>query len=147
MFHYLSNNRDRNGYSDIDALQREMDRLFGPWFGEGIRNSRSGAFPALNIGASSDAVHVYVYAPGMNAKDFEITLQQNVLSIDGNREPAEDKDCTWYLRERFSGGFRRVVTLPDDVDPDRVAASYADGVLHLQIKRREAVLPRQISVK
>ena len=56
------------------------------------------------------------------------------------------RDSTWYLRERFEGDFRRVVTLPEDVDPDQVMASYRDGVLHLAIKRRAAVRPRQISV-
>ena len=55
-------------------------------------------------------------------------------------------NCTWYLRERFDGEFRRAVTLPEDVDPERVEATYRDGVLHLVIKRRTAVRPRQIPV-
>jgi len=57
-----------------------------------------------------------------------------------------EKSKSGYRRERFSGGFRRVITLPEDVDPDKVRASYRDGVLHVMIDRREEVKPRRIEV-
>jgi HSP20 family protein len=57
-----------------------------------------------------------------------------------------DEAANYYRQERFDGEFRRVITLPDDVDPDRVEAKYRDGVLQITVQRREAVRPRQITV-
>jgi HSP20 family protein len=58
-----------------------------------------------------------------------------------------DDAADYYRKERFEGEFRRVVTLPDDVDVDKVGAKYRDGVLHVTVQRREAARPRQISVQ
>jgi HSP20 family protein len=57
-----------------------------------------------------------------------------------------DENAEYYRRERFEGEFRRVIALPDDVDPERVAAKYRDGVLQITIQRHEAARPRQITV-
>lgn len=145
MFTYLTNG-ERSLFDEFDRLQREMDQLFGSWPRGAIRGGRAGAFPPINIGATDDAVHVYVYAPGFDASRFDVTIQQNVLSIGGSRAPEPREKRTWYLRERFEGDFRRAVTLPEDVDPERVEASYRNGILHLVIKRRAAVRPRQIPI-
>jgi HSP20 family protein len=145
MFTYLTNG-ERSLFEEFDRLQREMDQLFGPWPQGGIRSGRAGAFPAINIGATADEVHVYVFAPGFDASQFDVSIQQNVLSIGGSRQQEARENCTWYLRERFEGDFRRAVTLPEDVDPDQVEATYRDGVLHLVVKRRAAVRPRQITI-
>jgi len=145
MFTYLTNG-DRGLFDEFDRLQREMDQLFGAWPQAGIRSGRAGAFPAINIGATPEEVHVYAYAPGFEAGQFDVSIQQNVLSIGGTRKAEPRPNCTWYLRERFDGEFRRAVTLPEDVDPERVEATYTDGVLHLVIQRRAAVRPRQVPV-
>jgi HSP20 family protein len=145
MFTYLTNG-ERGLFEEFDRLQREMDQLFGAWPQAGIRSGRAGAFPPINIGVTSDEVHVYAFAPGFDASRFDVSIQQNVLSIGGSRKPAARENCTWYLRERFEGDFRRAVTLPEDVDPDQVEATYRDGVLHLVVKRRAAVRPRQITI-
>ena len=146
MFSYLGNNRERGLFEEFDSLQREMEQLFGGGSGNGIRSGRVGAYPPLNVGVTAEEVNVYVFAPGLTAADFAVTLQKNLLTVAGARKIDTPEDSTWYLRERFEGDFRRVVTLPEDVDPDQVAANYRDGVLHLAIKRRAAVRPRQISV-
>ena len=146
MFSYLGNNRERGLFEDFDSLQREIEQLFGGGSGNGIRSGRAGAYPPLNVGVTAEEVHVYVFAPGLTAADFAVTLQKNLLTVAGARKIDTPEDSTWYLRERFEGDFRRVVTLPEDVDPDQVAANYRDGVLHLAIKRRAAVRPRQISI-
>jgi HSP20 family protein len=57
-----------------------------------------------------------------------------------------EAEADYYRRERFDGDFRRVVSLPDDVDPDRVDAKYRDGVLQITVQRREIARPRQITV-
>jgi len=146
MISYLLSNGDRSLFDDFDRLQRQFDDLFGGSSLASIRGARADSYPAVNIGSTDDEVHVYVFAPGMKAADFDVTMQQNVLSIAGTRALDPREGGTWYQRERQQGSFRRVVTLSEDVDPGRVEASYRDGVLHLRIKRREAVRPRQIAI-
>jgi HSP20 family protein len=90
---------------------------------------------------------VYVFAAGLDPKSIDVTVQQNLLVLSGRRGIASDDTADYYRKERFEGEFRRVITLPDDVDVDKVAAKYRDGVLHVTVQRREAARPRQISVQ
>jgi HSP20 family protein len=131
-------------------MEQELDELFSSgtaW--NGIRNIRSlpaGSFPAVNVGATPEAVTVYLFAPGIDPKTLEMSIQQNLLSISGRRELPEQKEANYYRQERFNGTFRRVVSLPEDVDPDRVTAKYVDGIVHVSIARRESAKPRQIAI-
>jgi len=131
-------------------MEQELDDLFSSgtaW--NGIRNIRSlpaGAFPAVNVGATPEAVTVYLFAPGIDPKTLEMSIQQNLLSISGRRELPQQKEANYYRQERFNGSFRRVVSLPDDVDPDRVTAKYVDGIVHVSVARRESAKPRQIAI-
>ena len=88
---------------------------------------------------------------GLDPATVDINLDRGVLTIAGERQaklPAEDdKKAAVHIRERFSGRFRRVVTLSNDVDPNSVSADYRDGVLHISAKRRESAQPRRITVQ
>jgi HSP20 family protein len=139
---------DSSLFRDVLRLERELDELSGGgtfWSG-GIRSLPAGTFPALNVGSTDDRVTVYVFAPGVEPKSLDIQLQQNVLSISGQREVVADSEATCYRRERFSGEFRRVLTLPDDVDPDKVHAVYRDGIVEISVLRRESAKSRQIEI-
>jgi HSP20 family protein len=139
---------DNDLFDQLDRMRRDMDQLFGGWPGSaGIRSVASGSFPPINVGASPDQVDVYVFAAGVNPKSLDISLQQNLLSIAGERKTDAPEKAEFYRRERFNGAFRRAITLPEDVDPDKVEASYRDGVLHITVQRREEVKPRQIEIK
>jgi len=130
-------------------LEQELDEVFGgatPWTG-GIRSLPPGTFPAINVGGTEDAVTVYVFAPGIDARKLDISIQQNVLSISGTREIPRDENASYYRQERFDGEFRRVLSLPDDVDPDKVDASYRDGIVEITVRRRESAKPRRISIR
>jgi HSP20 family protein len=116
-----------------------------PWF-SGVRSVRQGTYPPLNVGSSADSVDVYVFAAGLDPKGLELSLQQNLLTVAGARQEPAEESSTYYRRERFNGSFRRVLTLPDDVDPDKVEASYKDGILHIRVGRREEVKPRRIEI-
>lgn len=131
----------------FDRLHREMDEMFNRPFPTSIRAVARGSFPAINIGASADQVDVYVFAAGVDPNSLDIQIQQNLLTVSGERKLEEQQDVNYYLRERFNGSFRRVLSLPDNVDPDKVEAGYRDGVLHVTIQRREEVKPRKIEVK
>jgi HSP20 family protein len=136
-------------FSQIRRLEQELDDLFGSTSLTGTRDIRSlpaGTFPAVNVGATADEVAVYLFAPGLDPKKLDISIQQNLLSISGARELPAEKDGSYYRRERFSGSFRRAISLPDDVDADKVNARYTDGILKITVGRRAAAKPRQIEV-
>ena len=130
-------------------LEEELDEVFGsatPWTG-GIRSLPPGTFPAINVGSTENNVTVYLFAPGIDAKKRDISIQQNLLSVSGEREVDRNEEATFYRQERFDGEFRRVISLPDDVDPDRVDASYRDGIVQITVRRRESAKPRQIAIR
>ncbi|MFW6093598.1 MAG: Hsp20/alpha crystallin family protein [Pseudomonadota bacterium] len=139
--------------SHLDSLLDELwgrdpswDELFGSPWPTSIRSTRLGTYPPLNVGSSPDSVDVYVFAAGLDPQTLNLSLQKNLLTISGERPEQSEKEATYYRRERFNGAFQRVLTLPEDVDPDKVDARYNDGVLHIQIGRREEVKPRKIEV-
>jgi HSP20 family protein len=139
---------DSSLFSDMRRLEQELDDLVSagvPWSG-GIRSLPPGTFPAINVGSTDDKVTVYVFAPGVDPKALDIQIQQNVLSVKGKRDVAVESGGTYYRQERFSGEFHRVLTLPDDVDPDKVEAAYRDGILEVSVRRRESAKPRQIEI-
>ena len=146
MFGNLSN-YEGSLLDEFRRMEREMDQLFGagPW-PTGIRSVARGSFPPVNIGSTPDRVDVYLFAAGVEPHTLDISIQQNLLTIDGERSLITEEGANYYRKERFDGRFHRVVTLPDDVDPDRVDANYQDGVLHITIQRRESAKPRQIQI-
>ena len=133
-------------FSELDRLQREMQRFSGPT--TSIRGFGRNGFPALNIGGTPDSVEIYAFAPGLDPKSIDVTIERGVLSLAGERMtglPNEDGKSI-HINERFSGRFRRSVSLSDDIDPDRVDARYTDGILHISIKRRASAQPRRIEI-
>ena len=124
-----------------------MEELFraGPT-PSGIRASGRGAYPPINIGATEDRVDVYLFAAGIDPASLDITMQQNLLTVTGQRQLSAEEGVDYYRRERYQGDFRRVMTLPEDVDPEKVDAVYRDGVLHITVERTESAKTRQIQV-
>lgn len=135
-------------FDEFRRMQMDMDQLLGasPW-PSGIRAVARGTYPSINVGSTPDQVDIYLFAAGLDPKSLDISIQQNLLTVAGERKRDIGDDVSYYRRERFDGAFRRVVTLPDDVDPDKTSAQYRDGVLHISVQRRESAKPRQIEVK
>ena len=133
---------------DLRRMQQDMEDMFGPrTWPAGIRSVARGSYPPINVGATSDRVDVYLFAAGLDPKSLDISIQRNLLTVAGERNVEVPESAEHYRRERFSGSFRRVISLPEDVDSEQVDARYTDGVLHVAIQRREASRPRQIEVK
>ena len=139
---------DNSLFDEFRRMQRDIDQLFGerPW-PSSIRAAARGTYPPINLGSTADRVDVYLFAAGVNPDSIDITIQQNLLTVAGERNVIAEEGANYYRKERYDGAFRRVVSLPDDVDPDRVDATYQDGVLQITIQRREAAKPRKIEVK
>jgi len=135
-------------FDDVSRLEEQMDEVFGRWpWPAGIRSVARGTYPPINVGSTPEQVDVYLFAAGLDPQTLDIAMQQNLLTVAGERKAPVEQNVNYYRKERFDGGFRRVITLPEDVDPDRVEARYRDGILQIQIQRREAARPRQIEVK
>jgi HSP20 family protein len=134
-------------FDELWRLQQEVDELFGSWSSPlGIRSLPRGSFPAINVGQTPERVDVYLFAPGIEPKSLDISIQQNLLTVSGKRDVSVREEADYYRQERFAGEFRRAISLPEDVDPERVQAKYADGVVQISVQRREAARPRQIQI-
>ena len=135
-------------FEEFRRMEQQMDELFGSGTQPpAIRSVARGTFPPINMGAAADGIDIYVYAAGMDLRSIQLNIQRNLLTVAGEREVPVDENATYYRQERFSGSFRRVIALPDDVDPDRIEAKYRDGILQISARRRESAMPRQITIQ
>jgi len=133
----------RDFFAEFDRLQRLMDQAFrnGP-------SIRGRGFPAINIGDTAEAVEIYVFAPGLDASSLDVQIDKGTITIAGERKAAAVPDgATCHIDERFAGKFRRVLSLPDGVNPDQARATYRDGVLHVHLPRAAETAPRRIAVQ
>jgi HSP20 family protein len=138
----------RDLFAEFDRLQRDMQQAMDPT--PGIRGIGRGGYPALNVGGTPASVEIYAFAPGLDPAAIDVSVDRGVLTIAGERKadlPKTDEKTTLHANERFSGRFRRVVSLPDDVDANAIDAKYRDGVLHISIARRASAQPRRIEVQ
>lgn len=135
-------------FADLNRMQSLLDQVF-PAAGSSIRSATGAAFPVLNVGSTPTSIEVLALAPGLSLDQLEITVDRGLLVISGERKgqlPPASERAAVYARERFTGPFRRVVSLPEDADPAKVEASYRDGLLRISVARRESSLPRRIEV-
>jgi HSP20 family protein len=137
----------RDVFAELDRLQRDLSGFFDT--SPAIRGLGRGGFPAVNIGSTPTAVDIWAFAPGMDPASIEVNLDRGVLTLAGERKGvvAGDEKSTLHQNERFAGRYRRVISLPDDIDPDAVTADYRDGVLHVSVQRRAASQPRRVEVQ
>jgi HSP20 family protein len=134
-------------FEQLSRLQSHFDQAFRP--GASIRALAGASFPSINVGSTAETVEVMALAPGLDPAKLQLTIDRGLLTIAGERQgalPEAGERASLYAQERFTGAFRRVLSLPDDVDPDRVDASYKDGVLRVTLSRRESAKPRRIEI-
>lgn len=132
-----------------------FNRTFGdftaPWAGH-TRDDDVGLTnwaPATDIKETDDALFVYVELPGMKKDDIDISLESGMLTVSGERRFTKDEKTKedFHRVERFYGKFTRSFRLPRNVDSGKVKASYADGLLTLELPKTEEARPRQIEIK
>ena len=131
----------------LSSLRDEMNRLFD--FSWPSRDSGlfSGWSPALDVFDDKDNFVVKAELPGMKKEDINLSLQDGVLTISGERKfERENKEGETFRSERYFGKFQRSVTLPAAVNEKKVGASYKDGVLSIELAKAEEAKPKQIAV-
>ena len=127
----------------LDSLHNEIEKMFESFWRR--RESQpfvpsiwdiDGAVPAIDQSEDETAYHVAVELPGIEEKDVEVSLADNVLTIRGERKlDKEEKEHSYYLRERAQGAFHRSLTFPIQIDENKVKAAFADGVLSITLPK------------
>ena len=132
----------------LDALfdfQRALEsRLESDW----LRGATAGtgAFPPINVFQQGDNLVAIIELAGVNKSDLEIQAKDNTIRISGKKNVAYPEKVSLHRRERLSGTFDRTLTVPIQIDAERIKAEYRDGVLALFIPRAESDKPRSISI-
>lgn len=134
--------------SDFDQVRRELLRLFDSVAGESGADGAAGVFPPLNVTQDEENLYVRAEIPGVDAEQLSVSALRNRVSLAGKRQiQVEPGKVSYHRRERAEGSFARTLTLPMEIDAERVNARYADGILTLTLPKAEAAKPRQIAVR
>lgn len=136
-----------NLWAPYQDLRREVDRLFDTFTGGENSGARGRAFPLINLWEEGDVLHLEAEMPGVRQDDLEISAAGNELTLHGRRTPPEGEKRAYHRQERGYGEFTRAITLPIEVDPERIEATLKDGVLMLTLPKAAAARARKIQVK
>jgi len=140
-----------NGNVKNNGLRNGFDGVFDSIFNDTFFSDRMMArVPAVNISESKDYYHVELAAPGLKKEDFKLSLEKNVLSVSVEKSQQNQEQERNYNKREFSyNSFVRSFTLPDAADENGIEAKYADGVLRVDIAKREEakIQSRQIEIK
>jgi len=136
-------------FRELQTLQSRMSRLFEEQYG-GREDAlmSSGAFvPPVDIYEDQHGIQLKLEVPGIEEKDLNINVENNVLTVSGERKfEQEQKEENFHRIERRYGSFTRSFTLPNAVDTEKITADYNSGVLSIRLVKREEAKPKQIKV-
>lgn len=134
---------------DVKNLQVQLNRLFEPFarFATGEEELVSGTWvPPVDVAETQEKIVVRAEVPGMKQEDISIEFENGLLTIKGERKLEKSEGVTWHRVERIYGNFRRSFTLPRSVDPEKIAASYREGILEVEVPKREEAKPKHIKI-
>jgi HSP20 family protein len=134
-----------NPFDALLEFQRSLDTFRdSSWFDDSF--SGAGAYPPVNVFAKGDDVVIVTEVPGVNKADLKIEVKDNTVRIAGQKQISYGERVSLHRRERPAGRFDRTVTLPVEIDADRVKAECRDGILALYLPRAERAKPRTIAI-
>ncbi|RKZ27524.1 Hsp20/alpha crystallin family protein [bacterium] len=134
-------------FRDMLSIKEDFDRLFEDWFGR-VSEREEMWYPLVDVKETENEIVVSAEVPGMKKEDIKVSLLGDQLIISGERKmEREEKNATYHRIERSYGKFERRITLPCEVEENKVKATYKDGVLTVTLPKSEKVKPREISVE
>jgi HSP20 family protein len=137
-----------DSFRDLLDLQNEMTRVFGRAYGEDVEGTRASWAPPIDIFETQDAYKVVAELAGFSPDEVDVTVNDGTLTIKGERKFYEETNEENFHRiERRFGAFQRLVSLPQQVQADKVEASFDKGVLTVSIPKAELAKPRKIEIK
>ena len=137
---------------ELHTIQQEMNRLFNTFFDAPAGGGGNGGtgrrwVPAMDLVETDEHFVLRADLPGVSENDVKVELEDNVLTISGERRHEEETKGGGFLRiERATGVFSRSLTLPEGVDPDSIQASFDKGVLEVRIPKPEERKPRRVAI-
>jgi len=137
-------------FNEINRIRNEIFRIFEDPFGFVSQPSTlfEGWTPPVDVHEDKDKITVRAELPGMKKEDIEVTVVGDTLTISGERKQEEQKrEGETYRSERYLGRFQRSITLPAEVDPNKIQATYKDGVLTVSLNKSEQAKRKQIEIK
>jgi HSP20 family protein len=127
-------------FAEFNRLYRTLNNVYGARTGGSV-------FPAVNVWSNEHETVVSAELPGVDPKEVSISVNENVLTIEGERKADELAEADIQIRrERSVGPFTRSLRLPFEVETDKITARYENGLLHVRLPRREATKPRKIEI-
>ena len=133
--------------SQLDRISRDFDRLMAGLGRGGAGLQYTGVYPSMNLYDEGESLVVRAEIPGVDPKDIDVTVTNDTLTISGERKNDGSESVSYHRRERELGRFQRSMTLPDQVNSDKVVATCQDGILELRLPRAEQAKPRKVKVK
>jgi HSP20 family protein len=138
----------RNQFNELDRMRHQMERLFSNLSDARFPRVQAGVFPAINLTENKDNYFVRAELPGVKAENLDIQATGNGLSIAGERKiQSEDDGVKYHRRERESGSFARMISLPGEINSNKVDAKLSNGILTIVVPKAEIAKPKQITVK
>ncbi|MGQ9664220.1 MAG: Hsp20/alpha crystallin family protein [bacterium] len=136
-------------FREFVSLRNDMDRLFNTFFGRHLAEESEGVWlPVLDIEEDNENFIVKAELPGLKKEEVKISVRGNLLTIAGERKQEEEtKNKTYHRVERQYGKFSRTISLPSEVDVDKIKAIYKDGVLHITLPKPETFKSKDIEVE
>ncbi len=137
-----------NPMDDLFDIQDNINRVFGNYLSARGPQARGiGWMPPVDITESENEYNIKADIPGMKKEDIKISLEDNTLSISGERkEEKEEKGTNFVKKEKSFGSFMRTFALPHSVDAKGIKASYKEGVLNITVPKSEESKPREIKI-
>jgi len=132
---------------NLDSIHSQLSRFLEPFTRTADEDLVSGAWvPPVDVAETQEKIIVRAEVPGMNQDDIQIEFENGLLSIRGERKLLKEEGVTFHRVERTFGNFSRSFTLPRTIEPEKISASYRDGVLQIEVPKKEEAKPKQIRI-
>ena len=132
-------------------VQTQLHRIFEPFARFAAREDEdlvSGTWvPAVDVAETQEKIVVRAEVPGMKQEDIQIEFENGLLTIRGERQVEKSEGMTWHRVERVYGNFSRAFTLPRTVDPEKISAAYREGILEIDVPKKEEAKPKNIRIE
>jgi HSP20 family protein len=140
--------RNETKLNPFEAFERDVKRIFDDFFAlEPVDLFDSAWLPTVDVEEDEKSIHVRAEIPGIDENDLNVTLEDNVLTISGEKkEERKEENKRYVLAERRFGSFKRSIALPAEVKSDSVKASFKNGVLTIDFEKKEVSQPKRITI-
>jgi len=136
-----------NPQQNLDTIHNHLSRFLEPFTRVADEDLVSGAWvPPVDVAETQEKIIVRAEVPGMKQEEIQIEFENGLLTIRGERKLVKDEGVTFHRVERTFGNFSRSFTLPRTVDPEKISATYRDGVLEIEVPKKEEAKPKQIRI-